>query len=63
MVRATLGFMALVLLLGWTSPAASAATRDDYSSQADAQRAMDTRDADSDGIHCEMLPCPWPEAR
>jgi len=30
----------------------------DYSSQAAAQRAADTRDADGDGIYCESLPCP-----
>jgi len=28
------------------------ATCDDYESQADAQRAADTRDADGDGIYC-----------
>jgi hypothetical protein len=38
--------------------AASAATCDDYSNQAEAQRAKDTRDADGDGIYCEALPCP-----
>jgi endonuclease YncB( thermonuclease family) len=37
---------------------ASAATCSDYSSQADAQRAADTRDGDGDGIYCEALPCP-----
>ncbi len=37
---------------------ASAASCADYSTQADAQRAADTRDADSDGIYCEALPCP-----
>lgn len=30
----------------------------DYSNQADAQRAADTRDGDGDGIYCEALPCP-----
>src|SRR4051812_27732195 len=41
------------------SPVArAAATCDDYSNQADAQRAADTRDADGDGIYCETLPCP-----
>ena len=35
-----------------------AATCDDYETQADAQRAADTRDADGDGIYCEDLPCP-----
>src|SRR5690349_4696729 len=38
--------------------AASAATCSDYSNQADAQRAADTRDGDGDGIYCEDLPCP-----
>lgn len=54
------GFVVVVvaLLLGWGSPVASAATCDAYSNQADAQRAMDTRDADGDGINCESLPCP-----
>jgi hypothetical protein len=37
---------------------ASAATCSDYGTQADAQRAADTRDADGDGIYCESLPCP-----
>jgi len=37
---------------------ASAATCADYSTQADAQRAADTRDADGDGRYCESLPCP-----
>jgi hypothetical protein len=39
-------------------PAHAAATCADYSNQADAQRAADTRDADGDGIYCESLPCP-----
>ena len=37
---------------------ASAATCSSYSTQAAAQRAADTRDADGDGIYCESLPCP-----
>ena len=37
---------------------AQAATCSQYASQAAAQRAHDTRDADSDGIYCESLPCP-----
>jgi len=37
---------------------ASAATCADHATQADAQRAADTRDADGDGIYCESLPCP-----
>lgn len=46
------------LLLAFTPSAAQAATCSEYSNQADAQRAADTRDADSDGIYCEALPCP-----
>jgi hypothetical protein len=38
--------------------AQAAATCSDYSTQAEAQRAGDTRDADGDGIYCESLPCP-----
>lgn len=34
------------------------ATCSDYATQAAAQRAHDTRDADGDGIYCESLPCP-----
>src|SRR3954452_15035633 len=37
---------------------AHAATCGQYSNQAAAQRAHDTRDADGDGIDCESLPCP-----
>jgi hypothetical protein len=40
------------------TPIAQAATCSDYSNQAAAQRAHDTRDADGDGIYCESLPCP-----
>jgi hypothetical protein len=58
MVKAGLLFVAVLLVVGWTAPTASAATCDDYSNQADAQRAQDTRDADGDGIYCEALPCP-----
>ena len=41
-----------------TPTAHGAATCSDYSTQADAQRAADTRDTDSDGVYCESLPCP-----
>jgi hypothetical protein len=37
---------------------AQAATCSQYSNQAAAQRAHDTRDADGDGRYCESLPCP-----
>lgn len=36
----------------------TSATCSDYSNQADAQRAKDTRDQDGDGLYCEDLPCP-----
>lgn len=57
---------ALVLAATLLFPAAAsaqpdahaAATCSDYSNQADAQRAADTRDADGDGVYCESLPCP-----
>jgi hypothetical protein len=58
MVRAALVVIAATLVVGWTPHTALAATCDDYSNQAAAQRAMDTRDADGDGIYCESLPCP-----
>lgn len=46
------GFLMLV------PSAAHAAVCADYTTQAEAQRAADTRDADGDGIYCEALPCP-----
>jgi hypothetical protein len=58
MVKAGLVSIAALVVVGWASPVASAATCDDYSNRADAQRAQDTRDADGDGIYCESLPCP-----
>ena len=43
-----------------TAPArgASSGRCSDFSNQADAQRAANTRDADGDGVYCESLPCP-----
>ena len=38
--------------------ARAAAVCADYSNQAAAQRAADTRDSDGDGVYCEDLPCP-----
>src|SRR3954471_17268733 len=61
MVRAALVVIAATLVVGWNPRTALAATCDDYSKQAEAQRAMDTRDADGDGIYCESLPCPCPK--
>lgn len=49
-----------VLVAGALSlaPGAGAATCADYTTQAEAQRGADTRDADGDGVYCEALPCP-----
>jgi micrococcal nuclease len=49
---------ALLALMLLPAGEAQAATCDDYSNQAEAQRAADTRDADGDGIYCDALPCP-----
>jgi hypothetical protein len=57
-VRTCLALTGVIVALGSLPSGASAATCDDYSNQAEAQRAMDTRDADGDGIYCESLPCP-----
>jgi hypothetical protein len=38
--------------------AALGASCADYATQAEAQRAADTRDGDGDGVYCEALPCP-----
>ena len=54
------GLIAFVLAAAaFDSPAArSASVCSDYATQAEAQRAADTVDADGDGIYCESLPCP-----
>ena len=36
--------------------ATASATCSDYSTQADAQRAADTRDTDGDGVYCVISP-------
>ena len=59
MLRAGLTLIATTIVVAaWMPATASAATCSDYSNQAQAQRAKDTRDADHDGIYCESLPCP-----
>lgn len=58
MARVLLAVVALGVSLALLPAGASAATCSDYSSQAEAQRAGDARDADGDGILCESLPCP-----
>jgi hypothetical protein len=62
-IRFILPVLAAVALLAPTVAGAgplarAAATCSDYSNQAEAQRAADTRDADGDGVYCESLPCP-----
>ena len=44
--------------LAFLPSTAVAVTCSSFSSQADAQRAANTRDADGDGVYCESLPCP-----
>ncbi len=43
-----------------TAPASGASSGrcSDFSNQAAAQRAANTRDGDGDGVYCESLPCP-----
>lgn len=47
-----------LLILAATPASARAATCGDFTNQAAAQEAADTRDTDGDGIYCESLPCP-----
>lgn len=60
MRRNALGVVVATFAIGSAAgvPPARAATCADYSNQAAAQRAADTRDADGDGVYCEALPCP-----
>ena len=55
-MRTTLLAVAAVLGLALLPSPASAATCADYATQADAQRAADTRDTDRDGIYCVISP-------
>jgi len=57
-VRTTFCSLAAVIAVLVLPSSASAATCSSYSTQAEAQRAADTRDSDQDGIYCEGLPCP-----
>lgn len=57
-MKTTLLGVAVLVVLALIPSQASAATCSEYSTQAEAQRAADTRDADGDGIFCESLPCP-----
>jgi len=59
-VLAALAATAVAVSAASATPAAPrpTATCSDYATQAAAQRAHDTRDADGDGLYCESLPCP-----
>jgi hypothetical protein len=57
-VKTTLLTIAALMGVALLPGSASASTCGDYSNQAEAQRAHDTRDSDGDGIYCENLPCP-----
>ncbi len=51
--------LAFPVLAALAAPLAhAAATCSDFSNQAAAQRAANTRDPDGDGVYCESLPCP-----
>jgi hypothetical protein len=56
--RTTLLTMVLLGLLAVVPSSASAAVCSAFASQAAAQAAANTVDADNDGIYCESLPCP-----
>jgi hypothetical protein len=58
MSRLRLLLLAVLLVVAVAPSPARATTCAGYDTQAAAQRAADTRDADSDGIYCESLPCP-----
>lgn len=57
-MRVMLAALAATLTIAAWPAAARAATCDDFSTQAAAQRAANTRDPDDDGVYCENLPCP-----
>jgi hypothetical protein len=59
-VLAALAATAVAVSAASATPASPrpTATCGGYATQAAAQRAHDTRDADGDGVYCESLPCP-----
>jgi len=57
-MKTTMLVLAALIAIALLSSPAVAATCADYTTQAEAQRAGDTRDSDGDGILCESLPCP-----
>ena len=58
MHRSVLLALLATLVVALTPSVAHAATCSEYSTQAAAQTAADTRDGDGDGVYCEDLPCP-----
>lgn len=58
MSRALRLFLATVVVLLAAPSVSHAARCSDFSNQAAAQQAANTKDADGDGIYCESLPCP-----
>ena len=58
LVALSIATAAMAAVASGRPTASPAATCSDYSTQADAQRAADTRDPDADGLFCESLPCP-----
>jgi len=64
-VLAALAATAVAVSAASATPASPrpTATCGDYATQAAAQRAHDTRDADGDGVYCESLPCPCAKGR
>ena len=57
-MKTTMLVLAALIAIAVLPSPALAATCSDYRTQAEAQRAADTRDSDGDGVYCESLPCP-----
>ena len=57
-MKTTVLVLAALIAIALLPSPAVAATCADYTTQAEAQRAGDTRDSDADGVLCEALPCP-----
>ena len=58
-----LAVLCALVCVGAGASSAHAAVCADFSNQAAAQKAHNTRDADGDGIFCEALPCPCLKSR
>ncbi|MEJ7784653.1 MAG: hypothetical protein WKF96_07605, partial [Solirubrobacteraceae bacterium] len=57
-MKTTMLVLAALTAIALLPSPALAATCADYTTQAEAQRAGDTRDSDGDRVLCEALPCP-----